>query len=54
MPMIISTIGNALPARKHRKNSGSLSAKKIPSVHDRSYKSSPKFANQANESRNMV
>lgn len=54
MPMMISTIGKALPARRLRKNSASISAKKIPSVYDRAYQSSPNFVKQSNGSRNFV
>jgi hypothetical protein len=52
--MMISTIGKALPARKLRKNSASIhaSAKKIPSVYDRAYESSPKFIKQPDVTRN--
>ena len=46
MPMMISSIGTKntpLPARRLRKNSASISAKKIPSVYDRAYETSPKI-----------
>jgi hypothetical protein len=52
--MMISTIGKALPARKLRKNSASISAKKIPSVYDRAYEtSSPKFIKHPEQTRNI-
>jgi hypothetical protein len=53
MPMMISTVGKALPAGKLRKNSV-LSAKKITNIYDKTYETSPKIVQKVIRTRNNL